>query len=85
MSDADRYKGYRDPCRAVMQRHGIRVWSEVRAETTRGNFEGLVLPRSETRWGSPSRFSSIRCATRYRPWGRCHGHPRTASAHQNLS
>lgn len=46
MSDA--YRGYRDPTRAVMARFGVRVWSEVIAKTTRGEFEGLVLPRSET-------------------------------------
>ena len=45
---ADRYRGYRGPCRALMERLGFRVWSEVRVRTTRGNFEGLVLPRSET-------------------------------------
>jgi glutamyl-tRNA(Gln) amidotransferase subunit D len=44
----DLYRGYRDPCRAVMQRLGFKVWSEVRIHTTRGTFEGLVLPRSET-------------------------------------
>jgi glutamyl-tRNA(Gln) amidotransferase subunit D len=44
----DRYRGYRDPCRALMQRLGFRVWSEVRVRTSRGDFEGLVLPRSET-------------------------------------
>jgi glutamyl-tRNA(Gln) amidotransferase subunit D len=31
-----------------MQRLGFKVWSEVRITTTRGTFEGLVLPRSET-------------------------------------
>jgi glutamyl-tRNA(Gln) amidotransferase subunit D len=46
--DADRYRGYRGPCRALMERLGFRVWSEVRMQTTRGTFEGLVLPRSET-------------------------------------
>jgi glutamyl-tRNA(Gln) amidotransferase subunit D len=44
----DRYRGYRGPCRALMERLGFRVWSEVRVRTTRGDFEGLVLPRSET-------------------------------------
>jgi glutamyl-tRNA(Gln) amidotransferase subunit D len=44
----ERYKGYRDPGRATMQRFGVTVWDEVRVETTRGRFEGLVLPRSET-------------------------------------
>jgi glutamyl-tRNA(Gln) amidotransferase subunit D len=31
-----------------MERFGTTVWCEVRAETTRGVFEGLILPRSET-------------------------------------
>ena len=44
----DRYRGYRDPCRAIMRRLDFGVWSEVRLHTTRGVFEGLVLPRSET-------------------------------------
>ncbi|MGD2070842.1 MAG: asparaginase domain-containing protein, partial [Gemmatimonadota bacterium] len=40
--------GYRGPALEVMRRHGITVWCEVRARTTRGEFTGLVLPRSET-------------------------------------
>jgi len=44
----DGFKGYRGPCLAVLQAFGITVWCDVRAETTRGEFEGLVLPRSET-------------------------------------
>ena len=49
MSDSnDRYKGYRGPCLELLQRFDIPVWSQVKAETTRGDFEGLVLPRSET-------------------------------------
>ncbi|MFH2009315.1 MAG: Glu-tRNA(Gln) amidotransferase subunit GatD [bacterium] len=47
MSD-DKYKGYRGAARAMLERHGVRVWSDVVAETTRGEFTGLVLPRSET-------------------------------------
>ena len=46
MSDA--LRGYRGPTRALLERFEVKVWSEVRAETTRGRFEGLVLPRSET-------------------------------------
>ena len=45
---ADAYKGYRDPMRSVMQKHGITVWCQIEAKTTRGDFAGLVLPRSET-------------------------------------
>ena len=52
MTDAnvpdDAYKGYRDPMLSVMKQHGITVWCEVEAKTTRGDFAGLVLPRSET-------------------------------------
>ena len=44
----DRFKGYRGPCLELMKRFDIPVWSEVAARTTRGDFEGLVLPRSET-------------------------------------
>ncbi len=44
----DPFRGYRGPSKAVMESFGITVWCEVRAETTRGTFEGLVLPRSET-------------------------------------
>ncbi len=43
----DAYKGYRDPTLSTMRRFEATVWSKVRAHTTRGTFEGLVLPRSE--------------------------------------
>src|SRR5688572_23507836 len=45
---SDAYKGYRDPMLSVMRRFGITVWCEVKARTSRGDFQGLVLPRSET-------------------------------------
>ena len=48
MSDPDDYKGYREPLLSVMKAHGVTVWSTVLAKTSRGIFEGLVLPRSET-------------------------------------
>jgi glutamyl-tRNA(Gln) amidotransferase subunit D len=44
----DDYKGYRDPARTVLMKNKVRVWSEVKMETTRGDFEGFILPRSET-------------------------------------
>ncbi len=40
--------GYRGSALQVMRRFGITVWCELRAETTRGSFQGLLLPRSET-------------------------------------
>lgn len=50
MSDnsPDPYKGYRGAARSVLKEHGVRVWSDVEAQTSRGRFEGIVLPRSET-------------------------------------
>ncbi len=42
------YKGYRDPAKAVLIKHNVRVWSEVEMRTTRGSFVGTILPRSET-------------------------------------
>jgi glutamyl-tRNA(Gln) amidotransferase subunit D len=42
------YEGYRDPMRSLMEQSGVTVWSKVRTKTTRGVFEGLVLPRNET-------------------------------------
>jgi glutamyl-tRNA(Gln) amidotransferase subunit D len=47
-SEKDHLRGYRGPCREVMDRFGITVWSEVTLETTEGTFAGLILPRSET-------------------------------------
>jgi glutamyl-tRNA(Gln) amidotransferase subunit D len=44
----DANRGYRGATLALLERFGITVWCEVRAETTRGAFEGLLLPRSET-------------------------------------
>ena len=42
------YKGYRDPALAVLKENKVRVWSEVEVDTSRGNFKGIILPRSET-------------------------------------
>ncbi|MFQ5704960.1 MAG: Glu-tRNA(Gln) amidotransferase subunit GatD [Gemmatimonadales bacterium] len=44
----ERYRGYRGPCLSLMKKLDFGVWSEVRLGTSRGSFEGLVLPRSET-------------------------------------
>ena len=48
MSDAESYPGYREPTLSVLRRYGAKAWSEIRARTSRGTFEGLVLPRAET-------------------------------------
>ncbi|MCG6990229.1 MAG: Glu-tRNA(Gln) amidotransferase subunit GatD [Gemmatimonadetes bacterium] len=47
-AEKDLYRGYRGPTRELMERFGITVWCEIKARTTRGDFEGLLLPRSET-------------------------------------
>ncbi len=44
----DKYKGYRGPGKAKLVEQGVEVWSDVEAKTTRGNFRGIILPRSET-------------------------------------
>ena len=48
MSDKDIYKGYREPTLSLLKKQGVRVWSEVEIESSRGHFSGLILPRSET-------------------------------------
>src|ERR1051325_1660417 len=41
-------KGYRGESRAVLERQGAGVWSDVEIETRDGRFAGIILPRSET-------------------------------------
>ncbi len=41
-------KGYRGRCLEVMRRESVTVWCDVDADTDRGRFRGLILPRSET-------------------------------------
>ncbi len=43
-----RFQGYRGTGKAVLESHGVGVWSEVEVESTHGRFNGLILPRSET-------------------------------------
>jgi glutamyl-tRNA(Gln) amidotransferase subunit D len=44
----DRYRGYRGRAKALLQANEAGVWGLVKMKTTRGDFEGLILPRSET-------------------------------------
>ncbi len=48
MSHEDDYKGYREPTLGLLKTHGVRVWSEVEVHSSRGDFTGIILPRSET-------------------------------------
>ena len=47
-TNPEAYKGYRNPAKAVLIEQGVEVWSDVEALTTRGAFNGIILPRSET-------------------------------------
>ncbi len=43
----DLFKGYKGKALEVLKNFQIRVWSDATVKTTRGNFKGIVLPRSE--------------------------------------
>lgn len=45
MSDA--LKGYKGKARKTLESFSMRVWSEAVVNTTRGTFEGIILPRAE--------------------------------------
>jgi len=45
---SDIYKGYREPALSVLKKYKAAVWSEVNVHTERGDFAGIILPRSET-------------------------------------
>ncbi|MBD3165141.1 Glu-tRNA(Gln) amidotransferase GatDE subunit D, partial [bacterium] len=45
---AEDFKGYRGEARALLEKTGARVWCSVILHTSRGDFEGILLPRSET-------------------------------------
>ncbi|MCK5127112.1 MAG: Glu-tRNA(Gln) amidotransferase subunit GatD [candidate division Zixibacteria bacterium] len=44
---SDLFKGYKGEALAALKKFNVRVWSEAQIKTTRGNFEGIILPRSE--------------------------------------
>ncbi|RUA23905.1 MAG: Glu-tRNA(Gln) amidotransferase GatDE subunit D [Bacteroidetes bacterium] len=43
----DIFQGYKGEALALLKKYKVRVWGTAIAETTRGKFEGTVLPRSE--------------------------------------
>ncbi|MCK4835746.1 MAG: asparaginase, partial [Candidatus Aminicenantes bacterium] len=43
----DRFKGYKGKAQDILKKFKIRVWSQVEIKTSRGNFSGIILPRSE--------------------------------------
>jgi len=44
---SDPLKGYKGRGRDVLDSFGVRVWSDAEIKTTRGDFRGIILPRSE--------------------------------------
>ncbi|MDZ7318362.1 MAG: Glu-tRNA(Gln) amidotransferase subunit GatD [candidate division KSB1 bacterium] len=48
MMDNEKYKGYRGAALSTLKNFGTQVWSDVEVTTTRGEFKGIILPRSET-------------------------------------
>ncbi len=44
----DKYKGYRANTLGVLKEFGVGVWSDVEIASSRGDFKGIILPRSET-------------------------------------
>ncbi len=43
----DLFKGYKGKALEVLKKYQIRVWCDASVKTTRGDFKGIVLPRSE--------------------------------------
>ncbi len=43
----DIFQGYKGKALEVLKKYNVRVWGQATIETTRGHFEGTVLPRSE--------------------------------------
>ncbi len=48
MMNDEQYKGYRGPALSTLKNFSVQVWSDVEVQTTRGEFKGIILPRSET-------------------------------------
>ncbi|MGE0089079.1 MAG: Glu-tRNA(Gln) amidotransferase subunit GatD [Bacteroidales bacterium] len=44
----DIFQGYKGKSLEVLKKYNVRVWGQANITTTRGNFKGTVLPRSET-------------------------------------
>ncbi|MEA3316474.1 MAG: Glu-tRNA(Gln) amidotransferase subunit GatD [Bacteroidota bacterium] len=45
--DKDIFQGYKGKALEMLKKYNVRVWGSTKITTTRGDFEGTVLPRSE--------------------------------------
>ena len=43
----DLFKGYKGTALSVLKSFNVRVWSDTLVKTSRGDFKGIILPRSE--------------------------------------
>ena len=43
----DIFQGYKGKALEALKKYNVRVWGQATIQTTRGNFEGTVLPRAE--------------------------------------
>ncbi|MGE5682046.1 MAG: Glu-tRNA(Gln) amidotransferase subunit GatD [Bacillota bacterium] len=48
MPESDIYKGYRKQALETLKRFNAQIWSDVEIKTVKGNYTGIILPRSET-------------------------------------
>ncbi len=44
---SDMFKGYKGRALETLKRYNVRVWGETQIKSTRGDFKGIILPRSE--------------------------------------
>ncbi len=58
----DLFKGYKGKALGLLKEYNIRVWSDASVKTTRGDFRGIVLPRSEN---DDDRHIVLKLATGY--------------------
>jgi glutamyl-tRNA(Gln) amidotransferase subunit D len=47
MSNSDLFQGYKGRSLELLKKYNVRVWGQAIIKTTRGEFRGTVLPRSE--------------------------------------
>ncbi|MCJ7611177.1 MAG: Glu-tRNA(Gln) amidotransferase GatDE subunit D, partial [Candidatus Aminicenantes bacterium] len=47
MDDANNFKGYKGRALEVLKHFQAMVWSDVKIATARGEYTGIILPRSE--------------------------------------
>jgi len=59
---ADMFKGYKGKALVKLKEFQIRVWSQAAIKTSRGDFKGIVLPRSEN---DDDRHIVLKLATGY--------------------